>query len=493
MPDTRSMVISFTTATAGPKADSSGGRNGLRVVGLEQCVKCLGRRFPAKGFAGSCIESGRDGGDRLGSMGTEVGALREVLTQQPVGVLVGGPLPRAVRIAEVDLHACVDPEPRMFGHFGALVPGQRPPQLLGQGGDRADDGVAHGLGAMTGQGGSVLHAGRGAMARHARQVQQHGEARGALHQPADRRAAEAEDQVSFPMAGHGSVGRFRRTLADHDLGRDEALAPPACARPRDPQRPAAAQAGGQLAAETAAALDEQRLVDGLVADPHGPVVREIEWQAAGDLLRAPCTRPASRLPPAMPAPLPRHRWASDAGAARSDDLAGQPLLHISAQGRIERKLRRLGPARRPLGVPLRRRRAILQAAAAGGSVAPQLGPFPTVTLVANSPFPSRCQPERGETRAARLGHGGAGSGPSRRCWQREPRSRLFRLGVHSGHFLAVTHRPLTQELPRITFQEHNVDCHTDNAMGEPAPNTTHTARRAHPEVERSEQARGDRR
>src|SRR5215217_5305489 len=30
------------------------------------------------------------------------------------------------------------------------------------------------------------------------------------------------------------------------------------------------------------------------------------------------------------------------------------------------------------------------------------------------------------------------SGPSRRCWQREPRARLFRLGVHSGHFLAVT-------------------------------------------------------
>ncbi len=30
------------------------------------------------------------------------------------------------------------------------------------------------------------------------------------------------------------------------------------------------------------------------------------------------------------------------------------------------------------------------------------------------------------------------SGPSRRCWQREPRSRRFRLGVHSGHFLAVT-------------------------------------------------------
>src|SRR5215207_3735151 len=363
---------SFITATVACKADSSGRRNGLFVGGLEQRVKGLGRSFPVEGFARPCVEGGRHGGDLLGPMSAEVGTFWEVLAQQPVGVLVGGALPGAVRIAEVDLHACVDPEPRMLGHFGALVPGQRPPQLLGQGGDRARDRLAHGLGAMTGKGKPVLHASRLAVARHARQVQQHGEARGALHERADRRAAEAEDEVSFPVTGNSAISRLRRTLADHDLGPDKALAPPARARPRDPQRSAATQAGGQLASQPAAALDEQRLVDSFVADPHGHVVREVDRQAARDLLWAPRPRPSSLLPPSMPAPLPRHRWAGYGGAARSDDHAGQTLLHISAQGRIERKLRRLGPACRPLRVPLRRRGAILQAAAAGGCVAPQL-------------------------------------------------------------------------------------------------------------------------
>ena len=56
---------------------------------------------------------------------------------------------------------------------------------------------------MTGQGRPVLHTGSCTIALHAWQVQQRGEARGAPHQRTDRRAAEAEDEVSFPMAGHG--------------------------------------------------------------------------------------------------------------------------------------------------------------------------------------------------------------------------------------------------------------------------------------------------
>jgi len=47
----------------------------------------------------------------------QVGALREVLAQQPVGVLVRAALPRAVRVAEVDRHARVDPQPGMLGHL----------------------------------------------------------------------------------------------------------------------------------------------------------------------------------------------------------------------------------------------------------------------------------------------------------------------------------------------------------------------------------------
>ena len=43
-------------------------------------------------------------------MRAEVGALRKVLAQQPVGVLVRAALPGAVGIAEVDLKTGVDPQ-----------------------------------------------------------------------------------------------------------------------------------------------------------------------------------------------------------------------------------------------------------------------------------------------------------------------------------------------------------------------------------------------
>jgi hypothetical protein len=61
---------------------------------------------------------------------------REVLAQQPVGVLACPALPGAVRVAEVDLDSGGDPQLGVLGQFLAAVPGQRSPQLLGQGRDR---------------------------------------------------------------------------------------------------------------------------------------------------------------------------------------------------------------------------------------------------------------------------------------------------------------------------------------------------------------------
>src|SRR6202021_510149 len=73
--------------------------------------------------------------------------------------------------------ARLDLEARLLGHLSSLIPSQRPAQLLGQCDDRARDGVTYRLGAMTGEGGPVLHGRLVAMARHARQVQQKSEAR----------------------------------------------------------------------------------------------------------------------------------------------------------------------------------------------------------------------------------------------------------------------------------------------------------------------------
>src|SRR4051795_6008416 len=176
----------------------------------------------------------------------------------------------------------------------------------------------------------------------------------------------------FPMARHGAIGCLRWTFADHNLRRDEGLAPPARARSRCPQHPSSAQAGRQLAAQCTAPLNEQRLIDGLMADAHGLIVREVDRQAARDLLRAPGSCPMPVLPRSMPTAFPGSGRAGNSSPAWSDNNASQSFLHIGSQGRIQRKLRRFGTASGSLGVPLRRCRAILKTAAPGGGVAPQL-------------------------------------------------------------------------------------------------------------------------
>jgi len=137
-----------------------------------------------------------------------------------------------VWIAEVNLHASIDLEARMLSHLGSLIPGQRPSQLFGQGSDRARNRFAHCLSSMASKCWPVLDASFPAVTYHARQVQQHGEARRTFHQSSDRGAAEPQDEIAFPVSWHRAVNDFCRALADHDLGRDEALASTACACPR---------------------------------------------------------------------------------------------------------------------------------------------------------------------------------------------------------------------------------------------------------------------
>ena len=98
------------------KADSNGRRNTDSVDLPQPFVKRLCRGFPAQRLSRPCVEGGCHGGDLLGAVRTQIGAFREVLTQQSVGVLVGATLPWAVRIAEVDLDACIDLETGMLGH-----------------------------------------------------------------------------------------------------------------------------------------------------------------------------------------------------------------------------------------------------------------------------------------------------------------------------------------------------------------------------------------
>ena len=93
----------------------------------------LGRCSPAERLARPAVEGNRHGCKVVGAVHAEVGALREVLAQQPVGVLIRAALPWAVRIAEVDLKTGVDPQACVLAHLRPLIPSQRLSQLLGQG------------------------------------------------------------------------------------------------------------------------------------------------------------------------------------------------------------------------------------------------------------------------------------------------------------------------------------------------------------------------
>jgi hypothetical protein len=123
--------LAITVAGAGSPAADRARRGPLQVAGDQVLVEHFGGGAPAEGLPRAGVQGGGDGGEIVEAVPGKICALGEVLAQQPVGVLVGGALPRAVRIAEVDLQAGVDPQLRVLGQLGALVSGQRPAQLVG--------------------------------------------------------------------------------------------------------------------------------------------------------------------------------------------------------------------------------------------------------------------------------------------------------------------------------------------------------------------------
>ena len=118
----------------------------------------------------------------------QVCALGQELTDQPVGVLAGATLPRAVRVTEVHHHARVGRQLSMARHLLALVVGQ---------------GLAHRLSnaAQLGRESLQRRGGRGIG-----QLDQHHQTRAALDQYTHGRAvARALDEIALPVAGEGPV------------------------------------------------------------------------------------------------------------------------------------------------------------------------------------------------------------------------------------------------------------------------------------------------
>ena len=242
--------------------------------------------------------------------------------------------------------------------------------------DRPGDGIANRFSPMTGKRRPVLHARDGAVAFHSGKMQQHCEPRGAFHQSADRRSAQADDQVTFPVSGYGPISCFRRSFTDHDLRRDEGFAPPAATCPRHAQCPSRAKAGGQLTTECAAALYVERLIDRLMTDPHrlilGPVPRIVDPKTVRDLLRTPGPGPSPVLPRPMPTTVPDDAWPLDHRSIRCRDPTRKPILHIAPHRLIRCQLGWLRPFGGSISMPLRRRCSVVQATASGRRVAPHL-------------------------------------------------------------------------------------------------------------------------
>src|SRR6266545_4282283 len=93
--------------------------------------------------------------------------------------------------------------------------------------------------------------------------------------------------------------------------------------------------------------------------------------ARGAAPRGPA-RPAPVLTAPVTPPDPAHGRARHLAAVGGGDGAGEPVLHVVPQRVVGGELGRLGAPGTALGMPLRGRRPVLQAAAAGRRVASEL-------------------------------------------------------------------------------------------------------------------------
>jgi transposase len=237
----------------------------------------------SKSLARSVVEALGDAGKVPGAQGREVGPARHVLAQQPVRVLVRAPLPGTARVTKVDLDAGVDGEVGVPVHLFALIPGDRLEELFGETPDRPAHGCIH-LDGETAVG----------------KVQEHHIASGSLDECAHLGVAVLpDDEVTLPVSWDGAILDLLGTLADHHHPRDvpSSLDPPLGSTLGTTR----AQAPSELATQLTSALDEQGLVDRLVAHPHHRIVGILEAQAPGDLLgRPPLLQPPGHLRRKLP-------------------------------------------------------------------------------------------------------------------------------------------------------------------------------------------------
>ena len=132
-----------------------------------------------------------------------------------------------------------------------------------------------------------------------------------------------------------------------------------------PQRTPGSQAGDQFTLQRAASIDIEGLVDGLVADPHGLIIGEVDRQTPRDLFGAPGLHPAPVTSMWLVLALPLRTLRAQHPAREAD-------LDVVSESVVAGELGDLGSASPPLGVPLRDRRFVFEPESSGRSVPAQL-------------------------------------------------------------------------------------------------------------------------
>ena len=107
---------------------TAGSRSLPGSAGGDRCVEQVCGSLPAERLARSLVDLDSDPRMVLDGVHGQVGAVREVVAQQPVHVLVASPLPRRMRLAEEHAGSCRGADLPVQGKLFALIPRQRPPQ-----------------------------------------------------------------------------------------------------------------------------------------------------------------------------------------------------------------------------------------------------------------------------------------------------------------------------------------------------------------------------
>ena len=129
-------------------------------------------------------------------MHRQVGALWKVLSEQAIGVLVRPALPRALRIAKINVDVCRQREASVVRKFLATVPGQRFIQFLRQLGSVFDERIDNRL--------AVL----------ARDLHQHHTTCLTLYQRCNLATAATTQEIPLPVPRHRTVLHSGGTFTD---------------------------------------------------------------------------------------------------------------------------------------------------------------------------------------------------------------------------------------------------------------------------------------